>query len=292
MGDKNPELVQKSCSRVSLVSRLYEHSATDRTRPILSSEESDVHLEGALKDTLNTFASLGIPFPLFEGRAEESSEYAGITSCSLCGRADQHCFQLGIGSAIIVDCPECETQNGLDADDREHGSCRKCEADIAFPEILDEEINICYSCLRSGRAAITKDSPFGMISWEQAFDGITHGMPGEMSSDFEKVPRASGWTGVRVPSEMMFELLRTPGYATWQDMSWQFCCKQPMIFVGTWDREQFSQKAADGNGKAFFEQIVQYPVPGLWEDNLHDVTGVYVFRCGNCSRLSAHWDVA
>lgn len=241
---------------------------------------------------MDTFVSLGIPFPLFEGRAEESSEYAGIATCSLCSKPDQHCFQLGIGSAIMADCPDCETQNGLDADDREDGCCLRCESDIAFPEISDDEINVCYSCLRSGKAALTKDSELGMISWEQAFEGITHGTPGLVRSDFVTVERESGWTGAKLPSSMMFELLRTPGYSTWQDMSWQFCCKQPMIFIGTWDREQFSQKAPDGNGKAFFEKTVKNTVPGLWEDELHDVTGVYVFRCGNCDQLSAHWDIA
>src|SRR5204862_979 len=48
----------------------------------------------------------------------------------------------------------------------------------------------------------------------------------------------------------------------------------------------------DGDGRALFEEVVQDAVPGLWEDRLHDVTGVYVFRCPACGRLSAHWDIA
>ena len=44
--------------------------------------------------------------------------------------------------------------------------------------------------------------------------------------------------------------------------------------------------------KAIFEQIVQRCVKGLWEDELHDITGVYTFQCGQCGKLTAHWDIA
>lgn len=239
-----------------------------------------------------TFAALGIPFPLFEGLVDDSSEYAGKATCSMCGKRDQHCFDIGIGSAIMVDCPNCKAVNGLDADDREDGVCRQCEEEIQFPDLSDEEIRVCYSCLREGKAAITKDSKLGMISWEQALEGVTHGTPNLTRSDFDLVPGENGWTGAKLASSVMFELLRTPGYSTWQDISWQFCCSQPMIFVGTWNREDFSRRAPDGDGKAFFEQVVQKTIPGLWEDELHDVTGVYAFRCASCNRLTAHWDIA
>jgi len=182
--------------------------------------------------------------------------------------------------------------NGLDADDRDDGSCRNCGGTVPFPEHKDEEIKLCYACLRSGRGAITKDTELGMISWEQAFQGVTHGIRGLNRSDFEMVPRERGWVGARLPQEMMFELLRTPTYSSIQGERWQFCCRQPMIFVGEWSREQFSMQAADGDGRRFFETIVQGAVPGLWEDDLHDVTGVYVFRCSSCRRLTAHWDIA
>jgi len=37
------------------------------------------------------------------------------------------------------------------------------------------------------------------------------------------VPRPdSDWVGARLPPEMMFELLRTPAYATIQGEQWQF----------------------------------------------------------------------
>jgi len=182
--------------------------------------------------------------------------------------------------------------NGLDANDREDAPCRQCKKNVSFPDVGEDEIKVCYACLRSGKAGITKDTELGMISWEQAFEGITHGIPGLSRSDFEMVPKEDGWVGAKLPQEMMFELLRMPTYATIQGERWQFCCRQPMVFLGEWSREEFSRRATDGDGQRLFEKIVQDPVPGLWEDELGDITGVYVFRCRSCDKLTAHWDLA
>ena len=239
-----------------------------------------------------TFEQIGIPFPLFEGPIDQAIEYCGQATCSICGAADQHCFCLGIGCDVMLNCPECNSLAGLDADDREDAVCRSCGATIAFPDLDEEEIPVCYACLRRGKAAITKDTELGMISWEQAIEGVTHGLPGLNRSDFEMVPTGDGWTGERLPREMMWELLRTPTYATIQGERWQFCCGRPMIFIGEWGRDEFSERAPDGDGRRFFHEIVQDTEPGLWEDELHDITGVYVFRCPGCGRLTAHWDIA
>ncbi len=239
-----------------------------------------------------TFDELGIPFPLFEGPSDQASEYCGVGSCSLCGSKRQHCFRLGIGCAVMLKCDNCRTENGLDADDREDGSCRHCAATVPFPAIKDDEIRVCYSCLRSGKAAITKDTELGMVSWEQAFDGVTHGIPGLDRPNFEMVPKEDDWVGVRLPQEVMFELLRTPTYSTIQGDRWQFCCRRPMVFIGEWSREEFTHRAPNGDGHRYFAQVVQHNVPGLWEGQLHDITGVYVFRCPSCDRMTAHWDIA
>jgi hypothetical protein len=60
---------------------------------------------------------------------------------------------------------------------------------------LPDQIVACYSCLRQGRAAITKDTELGMVSWEQAFEGVTHGIPGLAHPDFELVPKENDWVG-------------------------------------------------------------------------------------------------
>jgi uncharacterized protein CbrC (UPF0167 family) len=239
-----------------------------------------------------TFAQLGIPFPLFQGPVEQAGEYVGLDLCSICGAKGQHCFGLGIGCAVIAACPKCATDNGLDACDKEAASCRQCGGNIPFLEHDDEEFKACYACLRSGRAAISKDTELGMISREQAFNGVTHGGPGLNRTDFEMVPKEDNWVGARLPQAMMFELIRTPTYSTIQGERWQFCCRQPMLFLGEWSRQDFFKYAPDSDGHRFFQQIVQRVIPGLWEDNLHDITGVYVFRCPGCGRMTAHWDIA
>ena len=237
-----------------------------------------------------TFSDLGIPFPLFEGPAADAAEYVGLRSCALCGESNRHCFRLDIGCAVMLTCETCGAENGLDASDRDDAPCRKCGTLVEFPEVGD--VLTCYQCLRAGKAAISKDTELGMVSWEQAFDGVTHGLPGMDRADFEMVPQEEGWVGARLPREMMYELLRTPTYASIQGETWQFCCRAPMVFAGAWSREEFTRRAPDGDGRKYFEQVVQHVEPGLWEDEFHDETGVYVFRCRRCGRVTAHWDIA
>src|SRR2546423_840815 len=98
-----------------------------------------------------TFAQLGIPFPLFDAPITDAADYMGIGSCSLCAKPKQHCFELGIGAALMMNCPECGTENGLDAADRANAPCRKCGSSLKFPHI-NGEIFACYSCLRAGEA--------------------------------------------------------------------------------------------------------------------------------------------
>lgn len=239
-----------------------------------------------------TFAQLGIPFPLFEAPAEDSSDYAGLNHCCFCGKADQQCFSLGIGADVLLPCPRCGNINALKADDREDVGCRSCGATVHWTLPDFENLVICYQCLRQGRAAITKDTVLGMVTWELVLEGITHGRPGLKRTDFELVRTDSDWIRAKVPQEYLQELIRTPTYSTIQGDQWQFCCRRPMVFVGRWEREHFNSNAADGNGRKLFDSVIQNPIDGLWEDNLHDVTGIYVFRCTQCNRTTAHWDIA
>jgi hypothetical protein len=172
-----------------------------------------------------TFAELEAPFPLFEAPVDDASAYVGTAVCSLCGRSGRPCFELGVGCALMLDCSSCATENGLDASDRKDADCRSCGKPIRFPRIAGERVLCCHGCLRAGRAAMTQDTELGMISWEQAFEGVTLGLPGLRRSDFELVPREEGWTAARLPRETLFELLRTPTYSTWQGERWLFCCR-------------------------------------------------------------------
>jgi len=210
----------------------------------------------------------------------------------LCSKARQHAFVLRVGCALMLPCPSCQAINGLDTHDRKEGSCHKCAGLIPFPGIASDEIKCCYSCLRAGKAAITNDTELGMISWEQALEGVTNGLPGLNHPDFEMVPKEDDWVGARLPQEFMFELLRTPSYSTWQGEKWLFCCKQPMVYVGSWDREDFTRNAPDGDGRALFERVVPDFEPEMWDGEFGDCTSYYVFRCSYCGRLRSHWDMA
>lgn len=235
---------------------------------------------------------MGAIFPLFEAPPTGAIDFVPDGRCSLCGEVHAVCFELGIGSDVVLKCSSCGKENELDADDRCDGSCHACGSGIAFPPIPEERILCCYTCLRAGKAAITKDTVFGMISFKQVLEGLTHGVPGLKNCELETTKTKSGWDRVRLPQEMMLELVRTPTYATIQGERWQFCCRRPMVFVGSWSRADFSAQAPDGDGQKFFNEVVQDVVPLLWEDQLHDETGVYVFRCPTCRRLTAHWDLA
>ncbi len=93
---------------------------------------------------------------------------------------------------------------------------------------------------------MTKSTEFGMVSCDQAFQGVTHGVPGLRTDQFEVVlmDPEEDWYGVRVPSEHLWELLRTPGFHSWQDECWLFCCHRPMTYLGvgaaSWSRSDHS----------------------------------------------------
>ena len=128
--------------------------------------------------------------------------------------------------------------NGLSAGDRAATPCRSCGSTVPFPDKLKnrKQLLVCYDCLRGGKAAMTKSTEFGMVSWEGAVQGFTHGVPGLRTDLFEVVPMDpdQDWYAVRVPSEHLWELLRTPGFHSWQEGRWLFCCQQPVTYIGGW----------------------------------------------------------
>jgi len=242
-----------------------------------------------------TFTELGIPFPLHEAAVEaaDDSDYAGDGTCCICGASNTPCFHLGIGTAIIIPCPSCRIDNGLRTNEKAPADCRNCGAPVPFPSTVAEkkEPKTCYGCLRDGKAALTKDTEFGMVSLDQAFTGVTNGIPGLQQDQFETViiNAEEEWAGVRLPEEIMLELIRTPTYGTWQGECWLFCCRYPMTFVGEWHHEQFDQRAPDGNGEQVYYSAVEGVPPDTW-DSLGHGLNVYVFECKRCGKLRAHFD--
>lgn len=245
-----------------------------------------------------TFAELGIPFPLFEADAVEATEYRGLGVCIVCGTRDVHCFRPRV---VPVLCPSCDAENWLDVPLHEPpmvaGNCSTCH--MPLPNGLGFA---CYACLRASRVTLGKDTELGMVGLEHARTGLTHGLPGLDHPDFEMVPLPNSsswefeaaWVQARVPSEHLLELIRTPTYSTWQGEQRLFCCGAPMVYVGAWTPETFTQHAPDGDGRAFLNRVVG--VNGEQADRLwrggYDAASIYVFRCSRCARLRAHCDYA
>lgn len=242
-----------------------------------------------------TFAELGIPFPLYEAPVSlsDDSDYEGVATCCVCGTANVHCFRLGIPADLILPCPSCGADNGVDVHDKAAANCRNCGVSIPYPPGIatKKEPKICYDCLRAGKAAISKSTEFGTVSCNEAFSGVTGGIPGLRQDQFENVvlDPDEEWVGVRLPEEIMFELLRTPTYGTWQGECWLFCCRYPMTFLGEWRHEHFERRAADGDGEQLYYSVVEDVSPDSWDALGHGLS-VYVFDCKRCGKLRAHFD--
>ena len=242
------------------------------------------------------FSDLGISFPLYEApvSAEDDSDYAGLGTCCLCRVANSPSFHLGIGTELILKCPGCGASNTLDVHKKASGHCRECAAEIPFPENVaaKKEPKICFACLRAGKGAISKYTEYGMVSAESLATGLTNGVPGLQQTDFESVGPSEAddeeWVSVRLPMEIITELLCTPTYGSWQGECWLFCCRYPMTFVGEWKHADFDTRASDGDGEKLYNSLDEVPEGG-W-GRLGRAFAVYVFECKRCSKLRSHCD--
>ena len=206
-----------------------------------------------------SFEEMGIPFPLYEYRAE-GTEFCGLASCTICRRPSQPCFEV---DAIISACGTCDADNSLAPGGPEHPVCRSCGSPLPrTPSGRSGKYRACYDCLRAGRAAVVKATEYGLISWEETLDGLAGGIPADLVGDgidvvpMEHVEGEEAFVRVRLTREQMLELLRTPTYSSWQDERWLFCCRCPMIFVGNWDEEKYSKMTPDGNTERLFYEIM------------------------------------
>jgi uncharacterized protein CbrC (UPF0167 family) len=139
---------------------------------------------------------------------------------------------------------------------------------------------------------MTKDTVVGIVTYKEALEGATDGLNAGAREDFELVPSEhAGYVRAKVRSELLFELLQTPAYSTWQGEIWQFCCRQPAVYVGEWKEWDFTLKAPDGDGKAYFSQATIDGMDSTWWGILDQIGGPYMFRCPACGRLLGHYDM-
>jgi uncharacterized protein CbrC (UPF0167 family) len=135
-----------------------------------------------------------------------------------------------------------------------------------------------------------------MITWENAENGVTHGVPWiepDRVEDVDIVEIDEGWHAARLDPDDMWELLRTPSFVSWQGEFWLFSGGHPMVYVGAWTRVEFCMHAEDGKGEALFNEIVEdLPERDLWPELEPDGSvAAYVFRCPETGRLRASWDM-
>jgi uncharacterized protein CbrC (UPF0167 family) len=218
---------------------------------------------------------------------------------------------------LIVPCPSCGQPTVAEAS----GKAQRCVS-CGQPVSLDDPVTArhgCWRCLRDGRWASTMGTEAGMVRWEDAVRGRTHGMPffdepawiatadGLQRDDqdgpqvllagFATVPTEDdGWREVVIPSELLLELIRTPSYSTWQGEAWLFHCGRPMRYIGRWARAQFDDAAEDGDGRMLARQIADLPSiqwdHGLPEDpSTRSNVRVYLFECTACDSRRGHWDM-
>jgi hypothetical protein len=242
--------------------------------------------------TDSSFDALGIPFPLFEAPVSEASGFEPAGQCSLCP-AQGPVFTLGIGHDLIRSCPRCGQDTALEVSDRKAAPCVHCKAPVPFPQLPGEPLRACHGCVRAGRVAFTQDTELGMVNWQCAREGLTHGVPGLRHPDFELVPLPveegfedeGQWMRARVDSLHLLELVRTPSYKTWQGERWLFCCQRPMRFLGRWTKKDFTAQAQAG--------LEVTPRSALGKEArfaLDEGHSAPMFRCTVCSRLLGHAD--
>jgi uncharacterized protein CbrC (UPF0167 family) len=206
-------------------------------------------------------------------------------------------LELGIGDDLIYNCVAGGHAFAVPADEeRDALACPQC-ASPADPPPHDPEPAVCVPCLHAGRAALTKDTEYGMVRWEDAVRGRTHGVPVVPRADRGlplTEPDEEGWVSVLVPSSVLLELIRTPTYPTWQGARWLFCCSSAMTYIGEWTRVDLERRAMERPEDAFAEIFDTDPdlLSHLRADPAHHGLHGYVFRCRSCGRLRGHLDAS
>ena len=238
-----------------------------------------------------TFADLGIPFPLYEAPVETCPDYVGAQLCCVSGEHREHCFSFENGGYVRLPCLGCGKQLFVKpAPDQFPTACIRCGAPVLAPLVDGDAAYVSYEALRAGDAIFTKDTEYGMISWEQLVDGWTHGRPGLSLPEFETRITGSGWTEVKLASEVMRELVATPDFVTWQGAEWLFDGDIPMTYVGEWTRQDFVGRAPHGmSPEQFFRNTMRRCDDRLWE--YADGVCIYVFQNLATGRYAANYDM-
>lgn len=204
------------------------------------------------------------PFPLFAAPLSEAAGHTGTGPCVVCGAVAEVRFRLGGGGRLV---PQEVPAHPDDA--------------------------VCVACLRAGHVAFTRDTEYGLVRWEDAVAGRTHGVPDLRHADGFSMsePDGDGRVQVEIPPMVLLELVRTPVYSTWQDEHWLFCCGSAMVYIGRWARDDVVRHLP-GDPQAAFLAIFDDAEPWMWARLDELSIDFHAFRCRSCDRVRGHTDMS
>ncbi|WP_159064883.1 CbrC family protein [Thaumasiovibrio subtropicus] len=180
------------------------------------------------------------------------------------------------------------------------GNCSHCKAES--PVLFNE---FCFSCFRSGEGSNTVDTEYGMVSKEDSLKGCTYGIPLD-PNDLPDLPLIAHevdpqfpdehWYSVQFKPADLIELTRTPIYHTSQGEQWLFCCERPSIFLGHCSSDKLAEIAEEKklSIEATLNSLLSHPFDDMcWLVSAIDsgLCDLYLFRCQQCSKLHAHFDM-
>jgi uncharacterized protein CbrC (UPF0167 family) len=230
-----------------------------------------------------SFDTLGVPFALYAAPPSSCSRYVGAGNCAVTGRDELHCFRV---DALIDSCVRC---GGPVERGNEPSTCIACghAAPPHTDSTGDDEIIVGYDAIARGKAAFVVDTEFGMVTPQLAMLGRTHGVAGLdaaslMGNDLALRRMAdSDWVQVLVQRELLWELVRTPPYTTWQGECWLFHCGAPMVFVGELTVSGLIELELEERAIAMLEEV---------EAMSPEADGMMTFACRRCSLHRFHVD--
>ena len=89
--------------------------------------------------------------------------------------------------------------------------------------------------------------------------------------------------GVRLPPDLLLEMVRTPRHAALQREYWPYHCQGFMAYLGRWQQEDF-EKQSPGRGREWFGEHMapEEPWEDMWEWLEGGIGWSYVYRCLPC----------
>lgn len=240
---------------------------------------------------------LGMFFPLYKAPLDTVSGLVENQTCATCARDRSHLFGLDSNDYLLDPCPACGDLVGLSLassdESAEPSICVRCSTRSYWPQTRPRDVvAVCYECLRAGRAAIAHETEVGDIDLLHAWQGLARfGRPetarreGLATTVLETYADGTQSIGVRLPQDLLFELLRTPRHQALQREYWPYHCGGFTAYLGRWQQEDFEHQAP-GRGREWFGERVApgEPWEDMWEWLPGDVGWSCVYQCQACAR--------